>query len=148
MWRLAFIVGFSLGFGLLGTSSALAQTAPQAPITPQLPSSPVAQPSPTAFVKPISPRRIAPTTPKLKDTADEPEQVKIIRQYRGAGYFDAALAEKLRPMLTKAFEIAPATASNPGGSLSAPGDLLRLILGQSKAADKDGGQNNLSKTSP
>ena len=147
MWRLAFVIGFSLGFGLLGTSSALAQTAPQAPITPQLPSSPVAQPSPTAFVKPRSPRTTPSSTPTLKQAVEEPE-VKVIRQYRGTGYFDAALAEKLRPILTRAFDIAPGNGSNRGNSLPAPDELLRSILGQSKAADKNVFPNNLSKTSP
>jgi hypothetical protein len=147
MWRLAFIIGFNFGFGLLGISSARAQTAPQAPITPQLPSPPVAQPSPTVFVKPSSPRAIVPATPKLKVAVEEPEQVKVIRQYRGEGYFDAGLAEKLRPILTKAFDIAPASGSNRGDSLPTPDDLLRSILGRSKAADKNVDPNNLSKTS-
>jgi hypothetical protein len=32
----------------------------------------------------------------------EPEQTKVAQVYRGAGYFDAALAKRLEPMLAKA----------------------------------------------
>jgi hypothetical protein len=67
-------------------------------------------------------------------TAKEPEQTKIAQIYRGDGYFDAALAEKLRPMLTKnSSEPAP---SNKG---LAPADWLRAILGgdsSQKSADQ------------
>ena len=37
-----------------------------------------------------------------KTDQQEPEQTKIAQVYRGAGYFDAALAKKLEPMLAKA----------------------------------------------
>jgi hypothetical protein len=35
--------------------------------------------------------------------AKEPEQTKVVRIYNGAGSFDEALAEKLKPMLAKTF---------------------------------------------
>jgi hypothetical protein len=37
-----------------------------------------------------------------KTDQQESEQTKVAQVYRGAGYFDAALAEKLEPMLAKA----------------------------------------------
>ena len=39
---------------------------------------------------------------RMNGTVPELEQTKVAQVYRGAGYFDAALAEKLKPMLAKA----------------------------------------------
>jgi hypothetical protein len=47
-----------------------------------------------------------PAHPNVLETtqaAKPPEQAKVAQIYRGQGYFDAALAEKLRPMLAKTF---------------------------------------------
>src|SRR5438552_5945961 len=53
---------------------------------------------------PVPARQPLPTTVAAKaanQTAAEPAPTKIIRVYRGEGYFDNALAEKLRPVLTE-----------------------------------------------
>jgi hypothetical protein len=44
-----------------------------------------------------------PNVQGTNQTAKPPEQTKVAQIYRGQGYFDAALAEKLRPMLAKTF---------------------------------------------
>jgi hypothetical protein len=43
----------------------------------------------------------APRVNPSRTDQQEPEQTKVAQVYRGAGYFDAALAEKLEPMLAK-----------------------------------------------
>jgi hypothetical protein len=70
--------------------------------------------------------------------------MKVVRLYRGEGYFDAGLAEKLRPALTKAFGITPASGSKPGDNRSAP-DLLRSILGQDQGSAKTADQTTVAK---
>jgi hypothetical protein len=88
-------------------------------------------------------RQIVPGT---KGTAKEPERMKIVGLYRGGGYFDAGLAEKLRPVLAKAFDITPASGAKPGDSRSVPPDLLRSILGQNGGSEKSTDQNTIAKT--
>jgi hypothetical protein len=44
-----------------------------------------------------------PTPVPIANLAGKPSATKLIRIYNGAGYFDDALAEKLRPTLAKAF---------------------------------------------
>jgi hypothetical protein len=52
----------------------------------------------------------------------QPDQTKVLRIYSGAGYFDNALAEKLRPMLDKAFLTSRTGAPKavPGTAVAAP----------------------------
>src|SRR5262245_43464959 len=53
--------------------------------------------------QPVPARQPLPTTVAgnpANQTASDPGPTKIIRIYRGEGYFDNALAEKLRPVLT------------------------------------------------
>jgi hypothetical protein len=84
--------------------------------------------------------------PGAKGTAKEPEQMKIVGLYRGGGYFDVGLAEKLRPVLAKAFDIAPVSGAKPGDSRSASPDLLRSILGQKEGSEKSVDQSSVAKT--
>lgn len=111
--------------------------------------SPPATPNPrsqagakTAAMNPPA-RQIVPGT---KGTAQEPEQMKIVRVYHGEGYFDLALAEKLQPLLAKAYGTTPAASSlKPGNNPAAP-DLLRSIFGQNQGSAKSADQNAVAKT--
>jgi len=61
---------------------------------------------------------------------------KVVRIYNGAGYFDDALAEKLRPMLAKAFP-----SSGP--------DRVQAVLGMPVAAPaKPDNQKKVPKAAP
>jgi hypothetical protein len=107
--------------GSLGLQRAAAQVAPApAPISPApvaaLPASYVAH---NTAVKPSRP----PQTPtsQTNAAAQQPDQTKVVRIYGGAGYFDNALAEKLRPMLAKAFPSSrPDPKEVPGAAIAAP----------------------------
>jgi len=52
----------------------------------------------------------------------QPDKTKVLRIYGGAGYFDNALAEKLRPTLDKAFPTSSTDAPKavPGAAVAAP----------------------------
>jgi hypothetical protein len=145
MKRIALTFAFCLGFGSFGVRWAAAQNAPQAPISPRLPSTVVARSSPVAAPKPSATQATRPTVAVSSRAAKEPEQMKVVRLYRGEGYFDAGLAEKLRPTLTKAFGTTPASGSKPGDNRSAP-DLLRSILGQDQGSAKTADQTTVAKT--
>ena len=66
-----------------------------------------------------------------KPAASEPVPTKIIRIYRGEGYFDNALAEKLRPVLTEKFQLAPSHGS------PTPTDSSRAGLGSGDGSKKE-----------
>jgi hypothetical protein len=124
-----------LGFGSLGIHWAAAQYAPQQPISPRLGSPVTTQPSPVAAAKPNpTPKRTAVVS--SNKVAKEPEQMKIVGLYRGQGYFDAALAEQLRPVLAKAFGIST-TGSKPGDTGAGLPDALRSIFGQKESPDSN-----------
>jgi hypothetical protein len=89
--------------GAAGVSQAGPQTTPAVPARQPLPSTVAGNPP--------------------KQAASEPAPTKIIHIYRGEGYFDNALAEKLRPVLTRKSELAP----NQGSP--APTDASRASLG-------------------
>jgi hypothetical protein len=95
----------------------------------------------TAAVNPSARQTVSGT----KGTAKEPEQMKIVRVYHGEGYFDMALAEKLQPLLAKAYGTTPASNLKPGDNPSAP-DLLRSILGQDQGSAKTADQTTVAKT--
>jgi hypothetical protein len=84
------------------------------------------------------------TAPGTKGAAKEPEQMKIVRVYHGEGYFDLALAEKLQPLLAKAYGTTPASNLKPGNNPSAL-DLLRSILGQDQGSAKSADQTTVAK---
>jgi hypothetical protein len=82
-----------------------------------------------------------PIVPGSNQTAKQPEQTKVAQIYRGEGYFDIALAEKLRPVFTKnSSEPAP---SNKG---LAPVDLVRAILGGGDSSQKSADQKTVAET--
>jgi hypothetical protein len=106
----------------LALERAAAQLAPSTPSVspapaPALPASYVAH---NTAVKPSRP----PQTPtsQTNAAAQQPDKTKIVRIYGGAGYFDNALAEKLRPMLAKAFPSSRPDAPKavPGAAVAAP----------------------------
>jgi hypothetical protein len=134
MNRIALSFIFCLGFGSLGVQWAAAQYAPQQPISPHLGSSVTTpHPSPAAAAKPNpTPKRTA--VASSNKVAKEPEQMKIVALYRGEGYFDVALAEKLRPVLAKAFGVST-TGSKPGDTGAGLPDALRSIFGQKQSPD-------------
>jgi hypothetical protein len=156
-------VAFCLGLGLLYVSRAVAQTAeqvqnaqPAVEVPPQsrIPTLPPVRAFapglvPTTLAVPTSsatqtPRRsVAVSNQSLKQLAQaQPTQVKLVAIYHGSGFFDAGLAEKLRPELAKAFGITPASTSKPGDG---PADLLRSVLGQNKSPENTTNQNNITK---
>jgi hypothetical protein len=106
----------------LALQRAAAQLAPSpAPVSPPpaaaVPASYVAH---NTAVKPNRP----PQTPtsQTNAAAKQLDQTKVVRIYGGAGYFDNALAEKLRPMLAKAFPSSKPDAPKvvPGAAIAAP----------------------------
>ena len=99
-----------LALGAASVSKAAPQTTPPVPARQQVPSTVSGNPA--------------------NQAASQPAQTKIVRIYRGDGYFDNALAEKLRSVLTRKSE--PATSH---GS-SAPIDSLRAILGGGDGSQK------------
>ena len=169
MNRIALLFAFCFAFGSFGVQRSAAQAgssvvagasvAPQArmpahrPVAPMPPglvpdsssaatqtSRPQAGPK-TAAVNPPA-RQIVSGT---KGTAKEPEQMKVVRVYHGEGYFDLALAEKLQPLLAKAYGTTPASNLKPGDNPSAP-DLLRSIFGQNQGSAKNADQTTVAKT--
>jgi hypothetical protein len=92
------LIVFCSVFGFVSLQRAGAQIVPAAPMVPS-----------------------QGTGPATGVTA-KPTVTKILKIYNGAGYFDDALAQRLRPMLAKAFPgsvPAPAKAV-PVASISAP----------------------------
>src|ERR1700738_3169073 len=108
------IIAFVLCFaaGSLGLERAAAQLAP-----PPAPASYVAHNTAINSSRP-------PQTPgsQTNAAAQQPGQTQAVRIYGGAGYFDNALAEKLRPMLAKAFGTSRPDAPKavPGAAVAAP----------------------------
>ena len=84
------------------------------------------------------------SVPGMKGTAKEPEQMKIVRVYHGEGYFDLGLAEKLQPLLAKAYGTTAPSNLKPGNNPSAP-DLLRSIFGQNQGSEKSADQATVAK---
>jgi hypothetical protein len=131
MKRAGLIFVGCLTFGLSGVHKIAAQAAgpviPQAPAHAQMPVPKTVPASPPQVAnKPATPSRSvqpAITGNPSNQTAKEPVQTKIVRIYRGDGYFDVALAEKLGPVLSKNSELAPSS------NRLASADLLRAILG-------------------
>jgi hypothetical protein len=77
----------------------------------------------TAPVSPVKPNR-PPQSPgsQTNPAAQQSDKTKVVRIYGGAGFFDNALAEKLRPMLGKAFPSSKPDALKvvPGAAVAAP----------------------------
>jgi hypothetical protein len=99
MKNLPFIFVFCLATGSFGLQRAAAQAAPS--VAFQLPA-PGALPS--------------------ANMANQPSTTYVVQIYSGPGYFDVALAERLRPMLAKGFASSrpEPLKSVPAESLGAP----------------------------
>ncbi|PWT87144.1 MAG: hypothetical protein C5B58_00200 [Acidobacteria bacterium] len=116
---------------------------PAPPVPPGLFPSATPQPSASATLK------ARPTIATLNQSAKQPAQaqparMKLVAIYHGAGFFDAGLAEKLRPELAKAFGITPVNNSKAENSRSAPLDMLRSAFGQNQGPEKNTGQNGIT----
>ena len=74
-----------LALATAGVNRAAAQTAAKAPVRPSVPAQTPVQP--TTSGNPSN------------QIANHAAQTKVVRVYRGEGYFDAALADKLRQTL-------------------------------------------------
>jgi hypothetical protein len=98
-----------LVMGAAGLTKAGSQPVPAAPVRQPAPPVPARQ-----AASPVPARQPLPSTVAVtpqKQAASEPAPTKIIHVYRGVGYFDNALAEKLRPVLTGKPEPAPSHGS-------------------------------------
>ena len=147
MNRLTLMFLLFVAFGWIGVRLTAAQTAQpvsaQAPLAARLPSTVVTSTSPHGGANiPAPARSVRANASGSNQTAEEPERTKVARIYRGGGFFDAGLAQKLQPVLAQAFSVEPATDSKPGGNRSKSPDLLRSIFGQNQGAN----QNTLAKT--
>jgi hypothetical protein len=119
-----------LAFGWLGVRRTVAQAAPLSTSQPHV------------AAKTLAPAR--PTRPTLSgQTTKAPEQTKVARIYRGAGYFEPSLADRLRPVLVKTFGAPQQVVVEASPPNSVPG-LLRSILGQG-APGKAGNQPTVAK---
>ena len=72
----------------------------------------------------------------------EPEQTKVARIYRGVGYFDPSLADRLRPVLAKTLGT-PQVAGQASPPKSVP-EVPRSIPGRG-APEKAGSQPTVAK---
>jgi hypothetical protein len=91
------ILAFCVASGSVGLQRAAAQQAGPPPAPEPASASLVAR-NPLV----TSSRAVAPRSP-ANPAGQQSIQTKVVRIYGGAGYFDVALAKKLRPMLAKAF---------------------------------------------
>jgi hypothetical protein len=98
--RALFMLALFLVLGSTGVSQAGPQTTPPVPARQPLPSTVPANPP--------------------NQAAAEPAPTKIIRIYRGQGYFDNALAERLRPVLTGKSQPATSQGSPTPAASSRP----------------------------
>jgi len=101
-----FLFALCAAAGSIGLyDGAAQQAAPETPAT--------ASPAPASLVAHntavTSSRPASPPLP-VNASTQQPNRTKVVRVYGGAGYFDIALAEKLRPKLAKGFA---STKSNP-----------------------------------
>ncbi len=110
-----------LAFGWIGVRRTAAQAAP-----------PSTSPPHVTAITPAPARPVRPTLSGSNQTTKEPEQTKVARIYRGEGYFEPSLADRLRPVLAKAFgtQQVVGEASPPK---SVP-EVLRSVLGQGAPA--------------
>jgi len=106
------ICSVCFAFGSLGSQRAAAQV-----VSPPVPSS--AFPVQTSHN--TSAKASHPGLSQAPAAAAESDETKVVRIYRGTGYFDQALAEKLRPNLAKAFAPAKSAALQtlPGAAIAA-----------------------------
>jgi hypothetical protein len=119
-----------LAFGWIGVRRTAAQAAPPSTSPPH-----VAAKTPA--------RQVSPTLSGSNQTMKEPEQTKVTRIYRGEGYFEPSLAERLRPVLAKTFGTPQQVVGEASPAKSVP-EVLRSILGQG-APEIAGSQPKVAK---
>jgi len=120
--------------GFIGLLQAAAQQAGPSP-APETPAT--AGPAPASLVAhntAVTASRPASPPLPVNTSAQQPNRTKVVRVYGGAGYFDVALAEKLRPRLAKGFAL---TKSN----------LVRAASGEVSVPAKAESQNKLTPVS-
>ena len=122
----------SLAFGWIGVRRNAAQAA-----------QPSTSPPHVAAVSPAPARPVRPAPSGSNQTMKEPEQTKVTRIYRGEGYFEPSLAERLRPVLAKTFGTPQQVVGEASPAKSVP-EVLRSILGQG-APEKAGSQPTVAK---
>ena len=113
--------------GLIGVHQGAAQQAGPSPAPPA-----TAGPAPASLVAhntAVTPSRPASPPLPVNASAQQPNRTKVVRIYGGAGYFDIALAEKLRPRLARGFA---STKSNPVKAASAEVSVPAKIDSQNK----------------
>jgi hypothetical protein len=118
--RALFMLSLFLVLGAAGVSQAGPQTTPPVPSRQAAPAAPARQAAPTTVAGNPS-----------KQAVSEPAPTKIIHIYRGEGYFDNALAEKLRPVLTGKPEPVPSHGS------TAATDASRASLGSGDGSKRE-----------
>jgi len=121
-----------LAFGWFGVRRTAAQAAPPSTSPPHVAAKP-----------PAAARPVRPTLSGSNQTTKEPEQTKVARIYRGEGYFEPSLADRLRPVLAKTFGTPQQVVGEASPAKSVP-EVLRSILGQG-APEKAGSQPTVAK---
>ena len=121
-----------LAFGWFGVRRTAAQAAPLSTSPPHVAAKP-----------PAAARPVGPALTGSNQTMKEPEQTKVARIYRGEGYFEPSLADRLRPVLAKTFGTPQQVVGEASPAKSVP-EVLRSILGQG-APEKAGNQPTVAK---
>ena len=130
MNRIALMFVLFLALGWIGVRRSAAQAAPASTSPPHV------------AAKTLAPAR--PVRPPLSgQTTKAPEQTKVARIYRGEGYFEPSLADRLRPVLAKTFGAPQQVVVEAPPPKSVP-EVLRSILGQG-APEKAGSQQTVAK---
>jgi hypothetical protein len=94
--KILILFALPLAFGSIAFTRAGAQ---QSPATENPPSTASSAPTSVASRRQVAPS--LPIDPNVRSTV----KTKVLRIYGGAGYFDLALAEELRPTLAKALAL-------------------------------------------
>jgi hypothetical protein len=117
-----------LGFGLFSVSKTAAQAVMPGPAQQPTSAQPAGNAPKLSPPPPVSnsAQRQKPVGAPLNQPAVSyvqmikgPEQAKIVKIFRGEGYFDSSLADRLKPILAKSFGapkkegVSPATVLNP-----------------------------------
>ena len=151
MNRIALMLVSFLAFGWIGVRPTAAQAAQpvsaQAAVAARLPSTVGSSTSPArvAANAPASARPVRQNAAGSNQTIVEPEQTKVARVYSGEGYFDPSLADRLRPVLAKAFGV-PQVVAEASQPKSLP-EALRSILGRGASnSENAGSQSRVAKS--
>jgi hypothetical protein len=130
--RVALMFVLFLAFGWIGVGRTAAQAAPLSTSPPHV-----------AAKTPAAAGPVRPTLSGSNQSTKAPEQTKVVRIYRGEGYFEPSLADRLRPALAKTFGTPQQVVGEASPAKSVP-EVLRSILGQG-SPEKDGSQPTVAK---